>query len=204
MHSQKIIIFLSISTRIVLAGDCGAFSVGECSPSQEDVIEVQHLPCEGIDTHECVRLCQRLCSITADCNFFSYNSELMDCILIQESSENAFLSTCDVLAGPDTPTLQQCAGTTPEDDCDRFVAQDCEYLGTDVFNKTDVHSPSECQTLLADFGSIYKATLFVHDASPRNLCFLKDTDRRTCTSLAGPPEPDYDECVSRAAVRNIY
>ena len=202
MHSQKIIIFLSISTRIVLAGDCGAFSVGECSPRKEDLVGVHHLPCEEI-YHECVRACQRLCLITTNCDLFSYNVDSQVCTLVQESFENAYLSTCDVLAGPDTPTLLQCSETTPEDDCDRFITQDCVYLGKSVLNQTNVGSPSDCQGLLRDFGDMFSATYFVHDVSPKHFCQLKDKDKRTCSSVAGPQAPDYDHCKGGLALRNI-
>merc|ERR1711892_1409028 len=58
---------------VALAGECGQFSVGECSLAQENIVDIQDLPCDGIDTDRCVGLCQRICSFTSDCNFFSYN-----------------------------------------------------------------------------------------------------------------------------------
>jgi len=117
--------------------------------------------------------------------------------MLQEVSQNHYLSTCDIIAGPASPTLTFCADTLPEDSCDRFVAEDCFYSGESVFNLTNVVSATECQGLLKDFGDIYKADVFVYDGTPTYLCELQVTNKRTCIALAGPDTPDYDICKTK-------
>ena len=117
---------------------------------------------------------------------------------MQEPSENAYVSTCDVVAGPDSPTLKYCLENTLQDSCDRFIPENCEYLGNVVFNTTNVQSPTGCQELLVDLGDIYKADLFLHDIDPPyQLCQLLDSATKTCSSVAGPQEPPYKDCHSK-------
>ena len=200
MSAARITLLCVAVVGVALAGECGQFSVGECSLAQENIVDIQDLPCDGIDTDRCVGLCQSICSFTSDCNFFSYNVDLQQCTLMQEPSENAYLSTCDVLAGPDSPTLQYCTDTAPEDSCDRFVAEDCVYLGNVLVNQTSFQSASDCQKFLEEFGDIYRAQFFIHDNVPKHLCQLLDSDRRTCSSVTGPQEPAYEDCVEKNTV----
>merc|ERR1712215_382898 len=126
--SVHMFLALNILTTDVLGGDCGLFSVRECNPSEEDLAGAPvHLPCEGI-YHDCVRSCQILCSFTSNCDFFSYNIASQTCTLINQSADNAYFSTCDVLGGPPPPSIQQCSATAPE--------EDCTYQGTSVLTQT--------------------------------------------------------------------
>merc|ERR1712215_217104 len=197
MFSAGSISFIVFLVHFSVARDCGTFSVGECNRLEGGIVDVGTLPCGGINTHQCARICQLLCLLTANCNFFSYIGVNHECYLIHEKSENEFLGTCDVVAGPESPTLEECVENTPEDVCDRFVPQECTYLGETVFEQKDTWSSSECQSLLKDYGYIFQATFFVYDESPKHICQLKDTDRRTCNSVAGPQEPDYLFCVNK-------
>merc|ERR1711970_196182 len=188
---------------VSLSGDCGIYTVGDCLPLQDTVLGVELLPCDVEDVHLCVSLCQQFCLVTANCNFFSYHTDSQECYLIQETSENEFLSSCDVVAGPDSPTLEECTEQPPEDDCDRFVGQDCVYLGESLFDVNDIGSAFECQTMLIEFSLLFKATYFVYDVSPTHTCQLMDTDSRTCSSVAGPRVPGYDKCQSTRNISNI-
>merc|ERR1719300_1829416 len=190
------ILLLPVTT--VFAGDCGHFSVGECNPANEQIVGTQPIPCqENQDVNECVKICQTICSITSSCDFFSYDTTTKECTMLTERQESDFFSTCDVVAGPGSPTLLQCMSDLPDDACDRFVLQDCDYSGTRVFNQTDVFSPTDCQTFLADIGSFYDGVMFLHDISPIHLCQLLDSEEKKCTAVAGPTSPDYSTC-------NIY
>ena len=93
-----------------------------------------------------------------------------------------------------------CIDTAPEDSCDRFVAEDCVYLGNVLVNQTSFQSASDCQKFLEEFGDIYRAQFFIHDNVPKHLCQLLDSDRRTCSSVAGPQEPAYEDCVEKNTV----
>ena len=177
------------------AGDCGHFSVGECDPSIEQIVGSQNIPCPpDQDVNACIGICQRICSITASCDFFSYDTISSECTMLRERTENEFFSTCDVVAGPGSPTLLQCTSDLPEDACDRFVLQDCSHSGNWVFNQTDVYSPTECQAFLRDIGNFYDGVMFRHDVSPIHLCQLLDSEVKSCTAVAGPTSPDYGTC----------
>ena len=179
----------------VFAGDCGHFSVGECDPSKEQIVGSQQIPCqENQDVNECVAICQKICSITSSCDFFSYDTVTKECTMLTERKESDFFSTCDVVAGPGSPTLLQCMSDLPDDACDRFVLQDCDFAGTSVFNQTDVFSPTECQSFLADIGSFYNGVMFLHDISPIHLCQLLDSEVKFCNAVAGPSSPDFSTC----------
>ena len=179
----------------VFAGDCGHFSVGECKPSNEQIVGSQQIPCqENQDANECIAICQKICSITSSCDFFSYDTTTYECTMLTERKESDFFSTCDVVAGPGSPTLLQCMSDLPDDACDRFVLQDCDFAGTSVFNQTDVFSPTECQTFLAEIGSFYNGVMFLHDISPVHLCQLLDSEKKLCNSMAGPVSPDFSTC----------
>lgn len=179
------------------ASDCRLFTVGECTPSNEIWVDEKPVPCEGAaDVDDCVRACQMLCKVNNKCNIFSYSISNQLCTLIQEDSFMNYLAGCDVFAGPGNPPIEDCSNNHPEDPCERFIGQDCTYSGTQVLNVTDVSTPVECQGLLDSLGSLYGASLFMHDASPLNLCELRDSTIRTCEAIAGPEEPVYSACTS--------
>ena len=196
------VLIWSVILGTTFAGECGEFSVGECGLEEDNIVEIQTVPCTGVDTDDCVEFCQRLCSYNSACNFFSYNVDTFECVLMQEPSENAYVSTCDVVAGPDSPTLKYCLENTLQDSCDRFIPENCEYLGTVKLNMTNMQSPTKCQEALVDFASIYNVVHFVHDIDPPyQLCQLLDSDKKTCSSVAGPTEPPFVECPSKSMLR---
>ena len=178
----------------VFAGDCNRFSIGECFPLVEQIVSSQNIPCApDQNVNECIGICQRICSITANCDFFSYDTISSECTLLR--SEDEFFFTCDIVAGPGSPTLlQQCRSDLSEDSCGRFVLQDCSFSGNLVFNQTDVYSPAECQAFQRDIGDFYNGVMFRHDVSPSHLCQLLDSEAKSCTAVAGPPSPDYGSC----------
>ena len=194
--------FLLLLPATAFTGDCGHFSVGHCTPSPEDLLDVKIIPCEAIDPDQCILLCQRFCKLEDKCNYFSYNVESQECSLLEETDQNSYLSTCLAFAGPGSPPLTSCSGDT-EDPCDRFVPLDCFYTGESVLTLSDVTTPTECQELLADFGDIYGATMFIHDASQNNLCDLRAADRKACSALAGPKTPEYSTCITETSFSSI-
>ena len=178
----------------VFAGDCNRFSIGECFPLVEQIVSSQNIPCApDQNVNECIGICQRICSITANCDFFSYDTINSECTMLR--SEDEFFFTCDIVAGPGSPTLlQQCRSDLSEGSCGRFVLQDCSFSGNFVFNQTDVYSPAECQAFQRDIGDFYNGVMFRHDVSPTHLCQLLDSEAKSCTAVAGPPSPDYGTC----------
>merc|ERR1711894_261828 len=177
------------------ASDCRLFTVGECTPSNEIWVDEKPVPCDDAsDVDVCVRACQSLCKASDKCKIFSYSLSKQLCTLIQEENFMNYLGGCDVFAGPGNPLIEECANDHPEDPCERFIGQDCIYEGNQVLNLTDVTNAVECQGLLDSLGSLYGASLFVHDASPLNLCELRDSTERTCDAISGPEDPVYSAC----------
>merc|ERR1719481_1413716 len=140
MITCSISLLFLVIFQAALAGKCQQFSAKECGLENDNIVEIQYVPCGGVDTDICVEICQRLCNDNSACNFFTYNVEEQECVLMQEPSENAYVSSCDVVAGPASPTLKYCLENTLQDSCDRFIPENCEYLGTVKLNKTNVQS----------------------------------------------------------------
>ena len=44
---------------------CHQFSVGKCDPEVEVVLDVQHIPCTGVELQQCTAACQSICAVTA-------------------------------------------------------------------------------------------------------------------------------------------
>ena len=113
------------------------------------------MPCESSsDVDMCIKACQMFCLYDAKCNIFSYSVSKQLCTLIQETSFMNYLAGCDVLSGPGHPLIEECAIDHPEEQCERFIGQDCIYTGNQVLNKTNVENPVDCQTLLDAQGGL--------------------------------------------------
>ena len=90
MRFPFIAVFL-LPVTTVFAGDCGHFSVGECKPSNEQIVGSQPIPCqENQDANECIAICQKICSITSSCDFFSYDTTTYECTMLTERKESDF------------------------------------------------------------------------------------------------------------------
>ena len=178
------------------ASDCRLFTVGECTPSNDIWVDEISVPCGGAgDVDACVRFCQTLCRANEKCNIFSYSLSKELCTLIQETSIFEYLAGCDVVAGPGSPPLEECMNDHPEDECERFIGQDCIYNGNPILNTTAT-DPKACQDILDESEEVgLGAKLFIHHASPLNHCQLRDSTDRTCDAIAGPEEPVYTACT---------
>ena len=106
-----------------------------------------------------------------------------------------YLAGCDVLSGPGHPLIEECAMDHPDEQCERFIAQDCIYTGDIKLNKTNVENPVDCQTLLDAQGGLFGANLFVHYAD-QDLCQFRGSAEKTCDAISGPQDPEYSVCPS--------
>jgi len=172
---------------------CAHFSTGHCSPSAEVVLAVKKLPCKN-DFAKCVDNCQKICKITAGCNYFSFSRQSDECRLMQENQHNGYLSSCPVVAGPGEPTIQACDDQLAVDSCSRFTEEDCTYDGELVFEEKDVLSAAACQNLLADIGDAFDADFFKHDRDNFNTCYFLKGQGKTCSAVNGPTHVSYLEC----------
>ena len=124
------VLFLALLLPAAILGgleDCTEFTVGQCQPPQELIVGLQHLPCDSLDLTTCATICQKICSVESNCDFFSYDSVTEDCVLLRETEHNGYYATCGVLAGGPAPTLWDCDQQLPVDDCKRFIYENCEY-----------------------------------------------------------------------------
>ena len=181
---------------------CGEFTVGKCDPEAEVLLSVQHIPCTGSgqETSVCWAACQRICSITAGCNYFTYGAS-EDCYLMNQDVHNGYLASCAIVAGPSTPSLAECDAETPTDSCLLFVSEDCNYTGEVVYTSKDVVSAADCQDLLLEIGFLYGGEMFVHDASQQNLCEFRSSSTKECSGVNGPVAPSIADCFSTSTYR---
>merc|ERR1711962_874773 len=174
--------------------DCGDFSVGRCQPSQDTIVGIQHLPCHNLSLTTCAAMCQKICKAEATCDFFSYNAST--CVLLREREHNGYYAECGLLAGASTPSMFECDQQLPVDDCRRFVFENCDYKGTEVYAERDVTNAADCQTLLMEIGEYYGAELFLHDTHQFNLCSFLSSRERECMAVNGPVHPSFEECFA--------
>ena len=102
---------LSISA---LPTGCRDFTVGACSPEEDELI----------DTYDNIpepSLCQTLCELQEGCNYFHHSTNISVCSLFHYR----FLKSCQFIAGPSEPGIDVCAEETAPS-CDSFVRKDCK------------------------------------------------------------------------------
>merc|ERR1712035_209948 len=161
-----------------LPDNCDYFTVGNCDPSKDEVIESYPIP----NVENAVSLCQE------GCNFFKYNAQETKCDLFHYR----YLDSCQLVGGTATPTLDTCAQGL-NNTCNSFVREDCTYGGEMVFNRTSVTDSHSCQELLATIGFVYQAEYFVYD-SEKHICDFFTKKESECVTLSGPVLPDFDDC----------
>ena len=184
---------LSAGTAAVRADiDCSDFSVGKCNTNQENIIDTKKIP-ENLDFGISVDTCQKICTSIAGCNYMSYDESTRDCTLMNHDIHNGYLSSCDLISGPSSPTLVECDELKP-DSCQLFVRENCQYTGDVMYSSKDVLSAVECQVLLQGIGAAFGAELWIHDALVDNLCEFRSTKAAECTGINGPQAPSYLEC----------
>ena len=172
--------------------DCRDFSVAKCDTNPNSILEIQTIPGIG-DFKVAVDICQKICISKAGCNYMSYDHATSECLLMNHDIHNGYLSSCDLIAGPTSPTLVQC-DELDTDSCQLLVRENCEYTGKVVYSSKDVLTAAECQILMQGIGIAFGAELWIHDTPSDNLCEFRATKDAVCSAVNGPPEPSYLNC----------
>merc|ERR1719516_117720 len=164
-----------------LPDGCEAFTVGACSPEKDELIDMYpDIPDEA--------LCQTVCGIQEGCNYFRWSMSTKECKLFHYR----FLTSCNVIAGPMTPSIDECAKEEAPS-CHSFVRENCNSTGSLVLNKNSITDAHACQDLLNTVGQIYKAEYFLFDSDIQE-CDLYDTKDMDCDAISGPKSPSIESC----------
>ena len=166
---------------------CEYFTIGNCNPSKDEIIEIYDLP--YVDN--AVTLCQTVCQIQEGCHFFTYDSKFELCYLYDYS----YLKGCQKFGGTVEPPIDECTQGELEGGCDSFITEECEYQGEVILSKSITNSNS-CQGVLLALGSVLGAEYFVYDYST-SLCVLYGSKAFTCSHMNGPATPNYNECLGQ-------
>merc|ERR1719285_260307 len=134
------------------------------------------------------QICQKLCTIQEGCNYFRHSKANLTCTLYHYR----FLTSCNLIAGPKEPTIDECA-VDEEHSCDSFIRENCEYQGSKVLEKGSITDEHACQDLLAEIGEIYGAVYFMFDNDNQN-CVLYSSKDMECDAISGPKDPAMDTC----------
>ena len=167
-----------------LPSSCSSFTVGSCSPDMDELVDsYTDIPSAA--------LCQQICGIQEGCNYFSHSSSSLLCSLYHYR----FLSSCQLVAGPSTPPLDQCITSVPEEtpSCSSFMRENCTFLGSPVLNKTSITDGHACQALLDTLGWLYSATYFSFD-SDQGRCVFYSSQQVDCQAVSGPVRPAIQDC----------
>ena len=77
----------------MVSAQCSLLTVSECQPDLEEVIMTVPLP----SYQGAAQLCQELCGVQEDCEYWSFNADTLDCSLLAY----CYLHSCDnITAGP--------------------------------------------------------------------------------------------------------
>ena len=74
--------------------------MSECFPDQDEIVEVIHLP----EFSGASQLCQELCRIQEDCQFWQRDTEELTCTLLSYS----YLSSCLTISAGSEPDYLDC------------------------------------------------------------------------------------------------
>ena len=163
---------------------CSLLSVSECKPDPDEVIVTIPLPSD----QEAAIICQQLCGIQDDCEFWSFDKDSLSCDLLAY----CYLHTCDsFVAGPDpdfTECLCQGSGT-----CDDFTPENCDLLGNVLWQSDVVIDASHCQEYLQVLGPVYGGSVFSYSHTSHT-CTILDTGARHCSKVSGPRQPSLEQC----------
>merc|ERR1712180_363786 len=170
-----------LSQDVSLPSGCKDYTVGECNPEADELIDTYEQIPDGA-------VCQTLCGIQEGCNYFRHSKANKTCTLYHYR----FLTSCNLIAGPVTPTIDECTGDE-ERSCDSFIRENCEYQGDKVLEKGSITDQHACQDLLAEIGEIYGAVYFMFDTDNQN-CVLYSSKDMECDAISGPKDPVMDTC----------
>merc|ERR1712215_555268 len=160
---------------------CRDYTVGECSPEKDELI----------DTYEMIPeapICQHLCTIQGGCNYFRHSKSSTNCTLYHYR----FLSSCNLIAGPKEPGIDACSDELAPS-CNSFIRENCEYQGERVLEKDSITDAHACQELLLTVADIYGAAYFMFNSTAQN-CVLFSTKDMDCDAISGPKSPAMDTC----------
>ena len=164
---------------------CSLLSVAGCQPDPAEVIMTLTLP--G-DTGEAPSICQQLCSDLDHCNLWSYDSASFTCSLLHTS----YLATCDNITAGYEPDYAQCLAQD-SGSCDDLVQENCDLLGTVLWQSDEVTHTYECQDYLQLLGPVYGGEVFSYSHTSHT-CSILDTGARHCSAVSGPRQPSVEEC----------
>lgn len=178
--------FYRSATLLPAAADCNVFTVGECDPNRDELIDEYGMP----DGPLAVASCQLICQVQEGCNYFTYSSAAETCSLYHYR----YLASCQLVGGAARPAIDECSQQATEaDSCNSYVRENCAY-GRVIFSKSSVTDAHSCQALLAILGSVYGAEYFVYDSKHHVCIFYESQEEMTCSAISGPRAPSVEEC----------
>ena len=165
---------------------CSLVSVSGCQPDPAEVILTLPLPSDqGAAT------CQQLCRDQEPCRYWSldtFDTSTTVCSLLHAP----YLATCTtVTAGPE-PDYSECLRQN-SGSCDDLVQENCDLLGTVLWQSEGVTHTYECQDYLGVLGPVYGGEVFSY-SSLDHTCSILDTGARHCSAVSGPRQPSVEEC----------
>ena len=135
-----------------------------------------------------VTACQSLCQDRSDCNVWRWHVFSEQCDVATNTAW-----ACNILAGPDTPDIDDCLPAG--DGCDKFRDEDCSYDGPTNNQMDHMPDPKACQMFMNELGPDYGGGVaFVFTASPKGSCQMLASKGKICSAITGPKTPDYDSC----------
>ena len=171
----------------MVSAQCSLLTVSECQPDLDEVILTVPLPSyEGA-----AQLCQELCGVQEDCEYWSFNADTLDCSLLAY----CYLHSCDnITAGP-SPDFTECLCQN-SGSCDDIVQENCRLLGTVLWRGDEVRSAHQCQEYLQLLGPGLGGEVFSYSHTDL-VCYILDSGAwDTCSSVSGPRQPSVEQCLA--------
>ena len=163
---------------------CSLLSVSECQPDPDEVIVTIPLPSD----QEAASICQQLCGIQEDCNYWTFDSATLTCSLLSY----CYLYSCDsFMAGPE-PDFSDCL-CLESASCDDMVRENCDLLGSVLWQSEAVRDAHECQEYLQLLGPVLGGSVFSYSHTSHT-CTILDTGTRHCSKVSGPRQPRLEQC----------
>ena len=172
----------------LVSGQCTLFSVGECSPNADEIIMSVDLPSDQ-GAHS---LCQELCGIQEDCEYWSFDADTLRCTL----HTYCYLHSCDSITGAADPDPFDGCICLNNGTCEDLVWENCTLEGTVVWEEGSVRDAHQCQDYLHTLGPAFGGTVFSYSHNEQ-VCRLLDQDTKTCTAMSGPRVPLVDSCPGK-------
>ena len=212
-----LLLFLGIGISIGQGEECADFTLSECTLNEDSLIDEIGIP----GTPGAFQVCQELCQIEDECNYFVYNRpdencryewtrqiRVTICIILKlrivlDNVLDSFprrlyhlfdISTCARSSGPASPEFYSCLPAPGSHDCSDFIELECTTSGA-ILLDTELTYATECQDFLLAIGESIGADYFDFDGEAMT-CKLLDSRDRTCQEVSGPDFPAWDSCES--------